>query len=33
MYVVIKVSWQERGRTHEVVVRESLYQWYKSEEE
>ncbi len=31
--VVIEVSWQERGRTHKVVVREDLYQWYKSEEE
>jgi len=29
--VVIEVSWQERGRSHQVVVRESLYQWYKSE--
>ena len=31
--VVIEVSWQERGRTHMVVARENLYQWYKSEEE
>ncbi len=31
--VVIEVSWQERGRAHQVVVQESLYQWYKSEEE
>ncbi len=31
--VVIEVSWQERGRVHQVVVQESLYQWYKSEEE
>ena len=31
--VVIEVSWQERGRTHKVVARENLYQWYKIEEE
>ncbi len=30
--VVIEVSWQERGRTHMVVARENLYQWYKIEE-
>ena len=30
--VVIEVSWQERGRTHKVVARENLYQWYKSQE-
>jgi len=30
--VEIKVSWQERGRTHMVVARENLYQWYKKEE-
>ncbi len=30
--VVIEVSWEERGRTHKVVARENLYQWYKSEE-
>ena len=31
--VKVEVSWQERGRTHKVVAREDLYQWYKSEEE
>ena len=33
MDILIEVSWQERGRSHQVVVQESLYQWYKSEEE
>jgi prepilin-type N-terminal cleavage/methylation domain-containing protein len=33
MDILIEVSWQERGRSHQVIVRESLYQWYKSEEE
>ncbi len=33
MDVLIEVTWSERGRTHLVVARENLYQWYKSEEE
>ncbi len=31
MDILIEVTWSERGRSHQVVVRESLYQWYKSE--
>lgn len=29
--IEVKVIWSERGRSHQVLVQESIYQWYKSE--
>jgi len=29
--IAVEVAWSERGRNHQVVARENLYQWYQSE--